>query len=69
VDAQQDAEQARVQDYARPWRLLLGGGQVGSEIAQLGSGSRCIGGAGSLLQFGLGQPAVGEVAPRTGSGA
>jgi hypothetical protein len=61
VDAQQYDQQALVQDHARPRRLLLGSGQVGGEVAQLGPGLRGVGGTGSFLELGLAQPAVGEV--------
>ena len=61
MDAQQDDQQALVQDHARSRRLLLGGGQVGGEVGQLDPGLRGVGGTGSFLKLGLGQAAVGEV--------
>jgi hypothetical protein len=68
VDAQQDAQQAQVQSHARPSRLLLDGGQSNGEIAQLSRGPRLVGGTGSLLELGLGQPAVSEAASQQGHG-
>lgn len=59
---------AKAPPPARPFRLLLGGGQVGGEITQLGPGLRRVGGAGSFLELGLGQPAVGKVALQQGHG-